>query len=148
MLSSRPVTTWDVTSEKRPRTMRRSTRVMPSTIPPACMQAPKHMAQRMSHMVLSMPAMPRVETRLLSKGSEVGTSVLPKQDVRAARKIEGSISRITSVWTRTAATTPIMVERKRVTMGGRRRAIIRAVSRGTMRRHGLMTKRLVRALAN
>ena len=48
-----------------------------SSRPPAFRQAPKHMAQSMSQMVLSMPCMPRVATRALTAALPVSTSVGP-----------------------------------------------------------------------
>ena len=44
-------------------------------IPHAVIAPPNIMAERMSHMVLSMPAMPDVDTKLLNIGSPVSIDV-------------------------------------------------------------------------
>ena len=65
-LRKMPVPTVDETSDTLLRTHRTMTRVRLSIMPLATIEAPKHMAQRMSQMVLSMPAIPPVDTSSFS----------------------------------------------------------------------------------
>ena len=77
MLRKRPVLAVDATSPTRLRTQLITTRVILSIIPLATMTAPKHMAQRMSQMVLSIPVMPPVDTNSFSSLYPVSIDVAP-----------------------------------------------------------------------
>jgi hypothetical protein len=72
-----PVPTVDEISPTRLRMNRMTTPVMLSIIPLATIEAPKHMAQSISQIVYSMPAMPRVDTSSLSEVLPVSTAVEP-----------------------------------------------------------------------
>ena len=61
-LKKRPAPTVEATAEKARRTQRRKIDVSDRSMPLPVITPPKHMAQMMSHTVLSMPAMPRVAT--------------------------------------------------------------------------------------
>ena len=76
-LRKRPVLAVVATRPKRWRAKRMMTRVMLSIMPLATITAPKHMAQRMSQIVLSMPDIPPVEIRSLSAGLPVSMAVEP-----------------------------------------------------------------------
>ena len=78
ILRKMPVPTVDDTRLMRLWMKRMTTFVMLSIIRLATIAAPKHMAQRMSQMVLSMPAMPLVEISSLSEALPVSTAVAPK----------------------------------------------------------------------
>ena len=78
ILRKMPVPTVDDTRLTRLRMKRMTIFVMLSIIRLATIAAPKHMAQRMSQMVLSMPAMPLVEISSLSEALPVSTAVAPK----------------------------------------------------------------------
>ena len=106
---------------------------MPPTIPPADIVAPKHIAQTISQMVSIMPAMPRVAIRPDSMALDVGNDVLPYMLIIEALNRSGWMSRNTSVWKKRPNNIANRVERKRVTNGGQRRAIITPVRSGTRR---------------
>ena len=78
ILRKMPVPTVDDTRLMRLRMKRMTIFVMLSIIRLATIAAPKHMAQRMSQMVLSMPAIPLVEISSLSEALPVSTAVAPK----------------------------------------------------------------------
>ena len=60
---SAPVKAVAPTRLASPRTQARATSAIVLSIPPAYMTPPNDTAQRISHTVVSMPDMPRVETR-------------------------------------------------------------------------------------
>ena len=76
-LRKSPEHTVDATVLTRFLMKRTKTDVMLPSMPPAVMAPPKHMAQRMSHTVFIMPAMPRVATSSVSMGLSVWRLVLP-----------------------------------------------------------------------
>lgn len=75
MFRSIPVQTVDATRPNVLRMKRMTTEVMLWSIPLATITPPKHMAQRMSQMVLSIPAIPPVDTRSLRVALPVSTFV-------------------------------------------------------------------------
>ena len=75
ILSSKPEHTVDVTRLTVLCMARSNMRVRLFSIWLVTMQLPKHMAQSMSHTVLSIPAMPRVDTRLLISATPVSMFV-------------------------------------------------------------------------
>ena len=77
--------TVEATRLSRVRTQLMTTLMMLSIIPLATMAAPKHMAQMMSHIVFSIPAMPPVETKSLSASEPVCTAVEPKNVIASPR---------------------------------------------------------------
>ena len=137
-LNINPEHTVAATNEVRPRTMRTKRRVMPPTIPPADIVAPKHIAQTISQMVSIMPAMPRVAIRPDSMALDVGNDVLPYMLIIEALNRSGWMSRNTSVWKKRPNNIANRVERKRVTNGGQRRAIITPVRSGTRSSQGVI----------
>lgn len=74
-LSSTPEATVEHTSEAVPLMPFSIICVMLLNIPLATMHEPKHMAQRMSHTVLSMPTIPRVATKELIASNPVSIFV-------------------------------------------------------------------------
>ena len=75
-LSNTPDVTVEQTSDTVLWMLFRRTWVMAWSMLLATMQEPKHMAQRMSQMVSSIPAMPRVATKSLMEAKPVSTCVL------------------------------------------------------------------------
>ena len=109
------------------------------------MVPPKHMAQMMSHIVLIMPAMPRVEISSASMSLSDGSVVLPYTVFITALKSDASTSFSTPCCHIQPAPTAIRVDRNSVMAGGVRRAMSTPVSRGTRSSHGVMTNRSRRA---
>ena len=72
-LSNTPETTVEQTKERVLQMPRSSAWVMLLSMPLATMHEPKHMAQRMSQIVSSMPAIPRVATSWLMATSRERT---------------------------------------------------------------------------
>ena len=72
-----PVPTVDETRLMRLRMNRMITPVMLSIIRLATIEAPKHIAQSISQMVFSMPAIPLVDTSSLSEALPVSIAVDP-----------------------------------------------------------------------
>ena len=66
-----PVPTVEATRLTRVRTQRIMTLVMLSSMPLATIAAPKHIAQIISQMVFSIPAIPPVETRSFKASNPV-----------------------------------------------------------------------------
>ena len=140
VLSISPVATVDDTVEMRPRAKRVNSLVMPAVMPPAVIVAPKHMAQRMSHTVESIPSIPLVATSSSSIASEVLIVVPPYTVCMAPLNMSPlANSPTTSAWNIRANTTPINVEANIVTNAGNFLIIITAVAAGTISSHGLMS---------
>ena len=76
-LRKRPVHVVAPTKLKRLRAYCMMMRVMDSIMPLATIAAPKHIAEMMSQMVLSIPDIPPVEMRLLSDSFPVSIAVEP-----------------------------------------------------------------------
>ena len=67
-------------------------RVSAANMPLPAITPPKHMAHRISHMVGSMPPMPRVATRSLSIASPVSNAVDDEHATISARKVFNGLS--------------------------------------------------------
>ena len=108
---------------------------------------PKHMAQMMSHTVLSMPAMPRVATSSSSCGLPVSSAVGPKQLISTPLNPDMKFSPSTPATFATSsgcassmATQAKTAAQKSVTMAGSFRTISTPVATGTSSSHGVMRK--------
>ena len=127
---------------------------MVSNIPVAVIAAPKSIAQIISQMVPSIPAIPRVATKLFSSGTPVSRFVEPYTTISAPRsrweKPSRSVPAISSnkvPCVIAAVIVPINVAKKRTTIEGRRMAISTPVRTGTMSNQGEIKKVSCRAFA-
>ena len=75
--SNKPEQTVELTSEKVDFIILRKIDVMLSIMPLAVMAPPKHIAQRISHIVLSIPDIPRVAIKSFTKALPDSRFVLP-----------------------------------------------------------------------
>ena len=146
-LKKMPAPTVEATAEKARRTKRRKTEVSAPSIPLPVITPPKHMAQMMSHTVLSMPAMPRVATSSSSCGLPVSSAVGPKQLISTPLNPDMKFSPSTPATFATSsgcassmATQAKTAAQKSVTMAGSFRTISTPVATGTSSSHGVMRK--------
>ena len=137
----------EATAEKVRRTNFRKTAVSEPSMPLPVITPPKHMAQMMSHTVLSMPAMPRVATSSSSCGLPVSSAVGPKQliskplnpDMKSSPSTPATLA-TSSGCASSMATQAKTAVQKSVTMAGSFRTISTPVATGTSSSHGVMRK--------
>ena len=117
-------------------------RVIAPIIPLPVITPPKHIAQRISQIVLSIPPIPLVDTRSFRAAFPVSMAVSLPQVIRMARIAAKSpplliVSTICGCAI-SIAITAITTVAKSVMSAGNRRDINMAVSRGTINTHGVM----------
>ena len=119
---------------------RTNTEVMLPSIPLAVIAPPKHMAQRISHIVFIIPAMPRVAINSVNMALSLWRPVLPYRliIVPSNRLLFPEISCSSSGWNMMAKAAASKVDKNRVMIEGILRAISTPVSTGTTSSHGVM----------
>ena len=144
-LKKMPAPTVEATAEKARCTKRRKSSVSERSMPLPVITPPKHMAQMMSHTVLSMPAMPRVATSSSSCGEPVASDVGPKQLISTPLNPDRKSSDPTPAMRATSpgcaasiATQASTTATKSVMMAGSLRTISTPVASGTSSSHGVM----------
>ena len=151
-----PLKTVAETSPTRVLTMRRAMALRKlRSMPQAVRAPPKIMAERISQMVSSMPDMPRVDTRLSSRGTPVLTEVLelrvsttPLKRDRGVASSTPAIWQSMSVWKTSAMMTASRAEEKRTISDGTFLYMRKAVTKGTRRSQGLILNVRPRASTN
>ena len=147
MFRNTPVKAVVATNETTPRTRRSNAFMIVSNIPVAVIAAPNSMAQIISQMVSSIPAIPRVATRSFNSGTPVFRLVFPYTTISAPRnrcekpsRSAPAISSSKAPCVKAAVNAPISVARKRTTIEGKRIAISTPVNTGTSSNQGDIKK--------